>query len=140
MPKPSDSVPDWASTANFPASVYPATYPWGDVHPNAGDPTPWSGKPAKDSSGLAALAAQGHVPTDPTHAAHYNEFLARVADWSQWVEDGNAGPAADAHIVETDADGTIDQLAATLGGSTSAAATLTLSLRPSGHRHREMTE
>ena len=140
MPKPTDSVPDWASTANFPASVYPATYPWGDAHPNAGDPTPWSGQPTRDSAGLAALAAQGTVPAEPNYSPSFNEFLARVADWAQWVEDGDDSGAANAHIVETDADGTISQLAAALGNSATATATLILDETAGGDRALQVTE
>lgn len=140
MPKPVDTLPEWASTANFPASVYPATYPWNDPHPNAGDPTPWSGQPTKDSSGLAALASQGHVPSEPTHAAHYNEWLNIASRWVAWVEDGNDAGAADAHIVETDADGTVVQLAGQFGGSSAAGATMVLGETASGDRALSVSE
>lgn len=122
--RPTDTVPEWASAANFPASNYPALYPWGDPHPDAGDPTPWSGQPTKDATGMAALAAAGHEPLVPTHASHYNEWLSRASKWIAWVEAGQATASADTHIVETDADGEIVQLSAELGGSATKSRTL----------------
>lgn len=125
--RPSDSLPEWATSGNFPASVYPAVYPWGDPHPDAGNPTPWGGQPKRDTTGLAAFAAAGVVPAQPTDAPLFNEWLRRVWQWVAWVEGGSAAGQADTHIVETDGDGEIAQFSASLGGSTTVARTLLVS-------------
>lgn len=108
MPKPVNNAPAFATTANYGASVYPATYPWGDAHPNAGAATPWSSGARQNASGLDAWAAAGLEPYTPAAAQKMNAFLARVADLCRWVFDGTANPDATAHLVETDGAGVIN--------------------------------
>lgn len=103
--KPTDTLPEWASTATFPGSVYPATLPWGVPHPLAGQPTVWSGQPTTDATGLAGFAAQAHVPAVPTPAPTYNEWLRRNWAFVNWVELGDFNPIEEPRVVEADGSG-----------------------------------
>lgn len=84
--KPTETVPVWASNTNWSAG------------PSAGlankiDPT--------------AASPNGHIEgvSNPTDSRVQNGWQNRVSKWSVWVESGSSTGAADAHIVETNANG-----------------------------------
>ena len=105
MAKPVDTPEPWATAGNYPPSVYPATFPWLTPHPEAGNPTPWSGQPRRNATGLARLAAQGAEPLQPQAGDIWNEEFARVVDLCRWLFDGIFAPDQTAHVVETDGTG-----------------------------------
>jgi hypothetical protein len=89
--KPSDNVPEFASNANFSVGQ-----------------TGIIGTPTRETIGLSAAVANGAVPwlaESPLTGQHFNEWMHRGWGLLDWVYQGTSGPAADAHIVETDADG-----------------------------------
>ena len=104
--KPADNPEQWAIDGNYPASNYPAEYPWGESHPNPGAPTPWSGNPRLDTVGLQAFANKGSVPLEGQSAELFNEEYRRVVELSRWTFLGTSSADQDAHIVETDSNGT----------------------------------
>lgn len=108
MAKPSTAPPPWATTANYGASVYPATYPWGAAHPSAGLTTGWSTGARRNASGLAGAAAAGFEPYKPFPAQKLNEWFRLVQEACQWVFDGTSSPLVSAHVVETDGAGVIN--------------------------------
>jgi hypothetical protein len=108
MAKPVNQPEQWATTPTYPPGlVYPATYPWGDPHPQAGLPVPWTGQPRRSAAGLPGFAAAGFTPLTPDAADLLNEQEARIVDLARWVFDGTSLPDATAHVVETDAGGVI---------------------------------
>lgn len=113
--KPTDTPEPWATAGNYPASVFPATFPWGDPRPDAGLPTPWSGQPRRESAGLAGVAANGATPLQPDAANIWNEELHRVVELTRWVFLGSSTADQDAHIVETDANGTVSTYGLAVG-------------------------
>lgn len=86
MAKPTDIVPIWASNATW------------SVGPDIGNNT---------KADCTSVAPEGHVggATNPTMAFHQNDWQNKVSNLCNWVEDGSAAGAADAHVVETDANG-----------------------------------
>lgn len=94
--KPTDTVPIWASNANW------------STGPSAGSPTKIDTTP---------YAPDGHIEgvATPSRADVMNGFQNPVSKWCQWVEAGSSAGAADAHIVETDSAGktTVKALAVT---------------------------
>ena len=113
--KPTDTPEPWATAGNYPASNFPAQYPWLDPRPDAGLPTPWSGQPRRESTGLAGFAANGAVPLAPDAANIWNEEFARVVDLSRWVFLGSSAADQDAHVVETDSSGTVNTYGLAVG-------------------------
>jgi hypothetical protein len=112
MAKPLAVPTPWATTANFPAEVYPAEYPpghplAGTAHPQAGQAVPWSTEPTKDAALEAAYAAVGHHPGKPLLATAVNSRESKIDSWLAWVLEGTNTPDETAHIVETDGSGQI---------------------------------
>lgn len=70
MSAPSESLPEWASAATYPAGV-----------------NPWSGQPPTVSTGMSALAAQGHIPDTQTDAETYNYWLRLLSLWVGYLAD-----------------------------------------------------
>jgi len=101
-PTGADTVPDWPSLANF--TVGPST-----GQPTFIDPTPF--------------AANGHIEgvSSPTDCRVQNGWQKRVGKWARWVESGSSTGAADAHVVETDADGKTRLQALDIDGTTPVA-------------------
>lgn len=85
-PTGADTVPDWPSNANY------------TVGPSAGQPT---------TIDPSAFAGNGHIEgvSNPTDARVQNGWQKRAGKWCRWVEAGSSAGAADAHIIECDADG-----------------------------------
>lgn len=65
MARPTTNLPEWATDATFPASP----------------PGMWAGQPTRLSTGLAAFAAAGHLPTRPTDANIHNAWLGLLSEW-----------------------------------------------------------
>jgi hypothetical protein len=89
--KPTDNVPEWASNANFSVG-----------------PTGIIGTPTRVATSLSTAVADGFVPWLPEAPATgqiTNEWMHRGWALLDWVYQGSATASADAHIVETDADG-----------------------------------
>ena len=72
MPKPSTLPDPIATDANYDFEVWPPG------HPNAGDPTPWSGQPTKDGLAEAAFAAKGAIPARRLPATAYNSRGSKI--------------------------------------------------------------
>lgn len=119
--KPADQPEQWATAGVYPASVYPATFPWGDPHPQAGNPTPWSGQPRRNAAGLAGFASTANVPLTPQAADIWNEEFFRVIELSRWTYLGTSAADEDAHPLETDAAGKLNLAQLEVGGNTAAA-------------------
>jgi hypothetical protein len=127
VPKPLSAPEPWATAGNYAPSVYPANYPWGDPHPEAGNATAWSNQPRKTASGLAGYCAQGSTPLAPPSADLENEQRARVAETCRWVvTEGTSLPNETAHIVETDSAGQVSAAIVVIGANTSATTPLTV--------------
>lgn len=127
MAEPTTSLPEWASTPNFPASIYPATLPWGDPHPQAGAATPWSNQPTRDAAGLAGVASAGHIPAKPTLSPQFNEWLHIAWEWIDWLEDNSDNPGNESRVLKTSADGKLTLVELEVGGSSTAASSVVLS-------------
>ncbi len=112
--KPTLTVPDFA-VGNYPAG--------GDN---------WSGLARRDATNLASWAASGYTPETPILNENLNEYLARIADWSQWVEAGSLLADEDAHIVESDDDGEVNIARLVLSGHGTAGPTLLIGASGSG--------
>ena len=84
MAKPGSAPTQWATDATFLSG------------PRAGDAT---------KAGMAAAAAQGFIPGDTAKSPTLNEVLNMITAWLDWLNDGTSAADADAHIVETDANG-----------------------------------
>ncbi len=82
MPKPVATFA-WATDANYAAG------------PAAGNPTKI----------LIPNAGQALVPGDDLVPEYMNQAYSEISAWVTWVFDGSSAGAADAHIVETDANG-----------------------------------
>lgn len=126
MPEPVTSLVEWSSNANFPASVYPATLPWGDPHPSAGLPTPWSNNATKDAAGLAGVAANGHEPARPTRSPQFNKWLNIAWEWIAWLEENSDNPGNASKVLKTSAAGDLTLARLVAGGSTTGANTVDL--------------
>ena len=115
--KPVDTVPDWGSAGNYPASLYPVNLPWGDPNPVGGLPTPWSGQPRLNATAFTSFANNGFSPQVPTDASSMNEWDRRIGVYVNWVILGTSAADADAHIMETNGAGLSAALAyeATVG-------------------------
>lgn len=101
-PTGADTVPLWASNANWSAG------------PSIGLANKWDPSP---------FAANGHIEgvTNPTDSRTQNGWQNRVSKWSIWVELGSSAGAADAHIVETSSLGKTVLQALDIIGSTPVA-------------------
>lgn len=84
MPKPGSAPTQWATDATFSSG------------PRTGDAT---------KAGMTAAAAQGFIPGDTAKSPTLNEVLNMITAWLDWLNDGTSAADADAHIVETDANG-----------------------------------
>lgn len=149
MAKPSAVIPEWAQTANFGSTVYPAkilsTDPsaapsmatfiaavavvtgvaapidFGEIlHPNAGAGTPWSTTANKESTGLAAFANLGFEPSLPLKAESWNQWLANMWEYVDWLRLASSTADLDDHVVQTDVTGAT-ALAKILAGGTALA-------------------
>jgi len=109
--KPVDTVPDWGSAGNYPASVYPVNLPWGDPNPVGGLPTPWSGQPRLNATAFTSFVNNGFSPQIPTDASSMNEWDRRIGVYVNWVILGTSAADADAHIMETNGAGLSSALA-----------------------------
>lgn len=76
MPAPSRDLPVWASTANFP-----------EILDENGDPVAWSEQPTREPTGMSAVAAQGHIPDDPTDAETFNDWLGLTSEVVNFLRD-----------------------------------------------------
>ena len=109
--KPLDTVPDWGSAGNYPASLYPVNLPWNDPNPVGGLPTPWSGQPRLNATAFTSFANNGFSPQIPTDASSMNEWDRRIGVYVNWVILGTSAADADAHIMETNGAGLSSALA-----------------------------
>ena len=101
-----DTIPDWGSAGNYPASIYPLKLPWLNTpNPVGGLPTPWSGQPRLDATAFTSFVNNGHSPQIPTNASQVNEWQRRLGAWANWVILGTSAADADAHIMETNGAG-----------------------------------
>lgn len=92
--KPTDNVPEFASLANFGVGGS------GII-----------GTQTKESIGLATAVENGAVPwlaESPLTGQHFNEWMHRGWALLDWVYLGSSTASADAHIVETKADGGVE--------------------------------
>lgn len=103
--KPATPVTQWATDANY------------SIGPDAGNPT---------KVDCSIVAPQGHIPglANPSTSQHQNKWQNEVATLCSWVEAGSSLGAADAHIVETDANGFTSVAALTIHGNSSLASSL----------------
>lgn len=76
MTIPSRELPEWATAAAFPA-----------ILDDDGDPEPWSEQPPRVSTGMDAIAAQGHIPKQPTDAEQFNDWLGLLSEWITYFRD-----------------------------------------------------
>lgn len=117
MAKPTTVPALWASTATYPAEVYPATYPpghplAGEPHPLAGAPTPWSEQPTVDGAAEIVAALYGLWPGRPVSATAINSRYQTVDGWLAWALAGATGlegvvVPGGARIVETTSSGDV---------------------------------
>lgn len=124
--KPTEVPTPIATTTNYPAEVYPATYPAGhpnagEAHPSAGAPVPWSGALTKDPAVEAAWAALGMRPGKPVPAPGWNSRGSKIDAWLSWLLSGTFEATEGAHIVETDDSGEAHLVALEVGQLTAAA-------------------
>lgn len=149
MAKPSAVIPQWAVTANFGSTNYPpkilstdptaaasmttwitlvsaatavaAPTDFGEIlHPNAGAGTPWSLTANKEATGLAAFANTGFEPALPVKAESWNQWLANIWEYVDWLRLASSAADLDDHVVQTDATGAT-ALAKILAGGTALA-------------------
>lgn len=98
MPKPANAF-TWATATNYSSGVA-------------------SGSPTKETPLGWPNVSQGFFP-DTEITVELHQFLFNhIATWCTWAFDGSPDGVADAHIVETDANGDTRVQALTLGGDT----------------------
>src|SRR5690606_1222056 len=105
MAAPSTSLPEWATTTNYDAGS-----------------DPWSGQPRRDTTGMAALAAAGLVPAEPTPADTFNAWLGLLSEWVNHFDDEIAnviaGGYADGSATDSTLVDALDTKANLAGGNT----------------------
>jgi len=101
MAKPIGSVTIWANDAIYPAG--------GDG---------WSSAATKVAN--PAAGTTGVVPETPIQATYMNHELNQLSVWAEWVSAGSLAQDLDAHIVETDVDGTIRSASIRAGATASS--------------------
>lgn len=161
MPKPTATLPEWATTGNYGATVYPPTVistettaatamaawiaavsaatavaapsDFGEIlHPSGGGPTPWSGQPNKEATGISAFANAGFEPAIPIKSENFNEYMNRIYQYANWAKLSTALADLDDHIVQTDATGKAAIAQVNFGGTAFAGSALTATSNASG--------
>lgn len=92
MVAPTDELPEWATTTNYPTGALDS----------AGNAADWAGQPRRVLTGLSALAAAGLVPEEPFDAESLNAWLGILSEWvtffTQEAGTGIYGDGADGAI------------------------------------------
>ncbi len=161
MAKPVVTLPEWAVTGNYGATVYPseviatattaatsfaawivavtsatgvsAPTDFGEIlHPSGGGATPWSSQPNKEATGLAAFANAGIEPAIPIKAESFNEYMNRIWAYADWARLSTSAADLDDHIIQTDATGVTNVAQVNLGGTAFAGSALTVTSNASG--------